>query len=601
MTEVEQDHRPVIGGKLVYTSHSASTRAAGCETSYFFRYNQGIPDPPGAAALKGTAGHKRMEHHLLTGEEVLGPLESAGRKWIPLPLRNPGSSEIVRPGLTVEGKVDGILDGDGVPFRGGMDLLNERNDAHATGLAVVTDWKFKSEIACSGGVGHDEWKCEKCKAFRDGLINPDNDEGRQMLAYSETYFRMRPDARAVVARHVHFGTRRKEAGMWEALVTREYAAKAWVYIVEKYVKPLHRIAAATSPEQLEQNTENCYRWHKPCVYMADHCPIDPVELMLLERPSREKGPMGPKENNMGLLSNMMSGLDSPTEALPPVAAPEPSKLSTPPPPPFCGVCGEAQTFANTIRNGEIVTHVKCPKAAAPSPSRILDIGAAYKLPDGSVGRLELLEGSNAQVLTSPTERVTLPIKFLGEMVSPAVALVQAPDAPLKPPSAESTPEAAPIAASEPEAPKRGRGRPKKAEPTAPDADKQGDQLVSEARPEGRKVVADSEPNRTKAEGAAIGVHLYFTGAPLGVATSSLFAYTEQLERKILEKFQEGKVPDIRLARAEQLGFGRWKAVLGQVAKENPPPGGHYLVGQEEKELVVAQALIPVASLVVMGR
>jgi hypothetical protein len=395
--------KAVIGGKLQYTSVSAIDRFAGCDTNYFFRYVEGIPDPAGPAAQRGTEGHKRIEHYLLTGENVLGPIERAGKEHIPAPIPVGG------PGLSVELKVDGVLDANGVPLKGGMDLLNERDllDEHGNpggDIAVLTDWKFKSEIGTT----------------EENLRDPHHSDGRQMLGYAETYFRLRPKALRVWLRHVHFGTKKRESGMWQVLVERSYVAMKWWVVANTYVARIPAVAAAKGPGETSVSgprTGQCFKFFKACVYI-DRCPVGGVDLMLMS--DRDDEPSNSKESPMGLLSSKMSSLTSTT---PPPAPPAVPAVTTPAPAPAAPT---GPIYAATTSNPPLV--------------RMLDLGAAYQLPGGRQGRLEQVEGQKAQFLVSPTERVIVELKDVGLQTAPAVALVQAPDAPLVPPAAPVNPE-----------------------------------------------------------------------------------------------------------------------------------------------------------------
>jgi hypothetical protein len=557
--------KAVIGGKLQYTSVSAIDRLAGCDTSYFFRYVEGIPDPAGPAAQRGTEGHKRIEHYLLTGEEVLGPIERAGLQHIPAPIPVGG------PGLSVELKVDGVLDANGVPLKGGMDLLNERDllDEHGApggNIAVLTDWKFKSEIGTT----------------EENLRDPHHSDGRQMLGYAETYFRLRPKALRVWLRHVHFGTKKRESGTWKVLVERAEVRMKWQLVADTYVSRMHAVAAAKGPGETSVSgprTGQCFKFFKACVYI-DRCPVGGVDLMLMS--DRDDEPSNSKESPMGLLSSKMSSLTSTT---PPPAPPAVPAVTTPAPAPAVPT---GPVYAATTSNPPLV--------------RMLDLGAAYQLPGGRQGRLEQVEGQKAQFLVSPTERVIVELKDVGLQTAPAVALVQAPDAPLVPPEAITPPapvEVAPISptteSGSHEVPKRGRGRPKK-EVTIPIPEGQRAEV-------GELLNAETAPTTVSIQNATDGhgVCLYFTGAPLGKVTQSLSAYVAELEKYILTTLGE-KVPDVRMGNPNgPLGYGKWKAVIEQRAREvGLPPPGHYLVGNGEKEQAVAYAIADLAQLAVMG-
>jgi hypothetical protein len=78
-----------------------------------------------------------------------------------------------------------------------------------------------------------------------------------------------------------------------------------------------------------------------------------------------------------------------------------------------------------------------------------------------------------------------------------------------------------------------------------------------------------------------GFELYIGCRPLkGPPAVSLMPYVEALEAAALAeaKAELGlDLEDIRLATGDQLGYGKWKAVLGHMAKDAPPAPGRYTV------------------------
>jgi hypothetical protein len=532
--------RAVVNGAVVYTSVSAINRFAECERSWWFRYVQGLPDPAGKAAQDGTEAHARLAHYLSTGEDVLGPIEKTGAALIPAP----------GPGLLIEHRIDGVLDLGGIPLIGGMDLLDERDR-----VAVLTDWKFKSTPGMDSA---------------DALKSADTGEGRQMLGYAEWYRRSRPEAKSVVLRHVHFATRKPHRAIeYRVEVGLDEVRNSWQRVADSYGNRLRRAARAETPEEVEPNTGYCYRFHKPCPFMAQ-CPLGGTEMMFTSRePSN-------KESKMGLLSSKMSNLPSenPSPAIPATVDRVPAE-----PEPIVGGAVSPEMFEG-----------------------ILEAGAKYSLPNGEQGRFERMVGMNAEFFV-PREggygRISLPLSGVGKQIAEPVGLVLPPDAPLSPPGERVAPEATPA-----DPPKRGRGRPRKTE-SATAAPVQGELTATVPATATATVPAPvlevqvSAPSAPAASGSAI--NLYFAGAPVGVVTSTLHRYVSEIESALLAKFNEAGTVDIRLSRHDALTFGRWKAVLGAFAKENLPPSGHYLIGDEEKESAVAQALVPSAALVVLKR
>jgi hypothetical protein len=92
-------------------------------------------------------------------------------------------------------------------------------------------------------------------------------------------------------------------------------------------------------------------------------------------------------------------------------------------------------------------------------------------------------------------------------------------------------------------------------------------------------------------GSMAGVHLYFGCSPIGVSTQTLGPYVDTLERELITKGQMG-VHDVRVAQDSTFGFNKWKGYLADMARETPPPAGHYIVTgyADERVSVVAETL-----------
>ena len=89
--------------------------------------------------------------------------------------------------------------------------------------------------------------------------------------------------------------------------------------------------------------------------------------------------------------------------------------------------------------------------------------------------------------------------------------------------------------------------------------------------------------------------LYFGCSPVGVETRTLHSFMEALERQALKACAE-KLPDVRMSEKDGLKYGKYKAVLSQLAKENPPAPGHYVVNYGDERIeAVASGLESIAA------
>jgi hypothetical protein len=103
-------------------------------------------------------------------------------------------------------------------------------------------------------------------------------------------------------------------------------------------------------------------------------------------------------------------------------------------------------------------------------------------------------------------------------------------------------------------------------------------------------------------GAVAPIVLYFGGSfPMRHRADTLHVYMEVVQAAVLRevfgaKYNPDEHFDIIAVSDEHpsIKFGKWKALLGAAAKEMLPSltGGHYLVSDEERIRVVANAILP---------
>ncbi len=94
--------------------------------------------------------------------------------------------------------------------------------------------------------------------------------------------------------------------------------------------------------------------------------------------------------------------------------------------------------------------------------------------------------------------------------------------------------------------------------------------------------------------------LYFGGSyPMFARADTLHGFRDLVESAVLrallgEKYQPDMHTDVRAVKHPALEFGKWKAELGHMTKKMSSrlSPGHYLVSNEEKMQVVADALLP---------
>lgn len=116
--------------------------------------------------------------------------------------------------------------------------------------------------------------------------------------------------------------------------------------------------------------------------------------------------------------------------------------------------------------------------------------------------------------------------------------------------------------------------------------------VETQKPKRVRQKAVSITNGQGAEADNEATMLYVDCVPVGGEVRSLNEYANALGEKICASFQV-KLPDIRLANDQQLGYGRWKPLLEALVRSGdiPIPPGHYLVNSSDERQVVIASVI----------
>lgn len=509
--------KAVVDGKLMRVSVSQLQTADSCLRKWFIDKVLGVPRRQKSVGIdRGKQGHKRIEHYLKTGEDVLGPLERKGMAYFPT--RGPDL------GVELEFGVGEVMALD-VPLTGAIDLVNPR------GLPVLhlTDWKFKSSI-------------EKWGVAEEDLVNPRHEAGIQMLGYAVWGMRKFPDAKSIKLTHVTFQTQGVPcAEPVSAEIPVDEVPALWDTVSRRIVPGMHEAATRESLFDVPCNKGACEKYNG-CEYKS-LCWSKGAQIFA----GIKGATMGigsaykpSKVSRVVIEDAVEAAVQVPVQAPPP---PPPVIAEPPPPPPkppaqaatvpFCKTCGVKLTYENSSTNAQGPVHIGC-SGKAPLP-----------------------------IVLPPDAPKSEPKSMLKNEVLVAPAVTAEPI--VAPPVTPPTPRAAAPSQPAPETrPPPRRGRPPK-DPGAPPP----------PPPEKRPV--------------SPGTFLYWKCSPMGVVTQSLQDYVVGLEGRIAEIAQR-PVDDLRGDTSTEFGFGKWKAYLAAVARENPPPAGHYIVDSDERSEVVAVAL-----------
>lgn len=504
--------------RLQYTSVSALQKLRGCPRKYALRYVSKLPDPPGKGAERGTAGHARIKHYGLTGENVLDPLEQLGidKGYIP---RDPMS-----PRFEWEREFSGDVKLRDVPLVGAIDLV-EVSSKDATS-ATITDWKFKKDISRYG-------------AEKEDLIDPSTDEGLQMLGYVAAVSVRYPALIEVAVAHVTFQTE----GRREVVRTAEFVRVAEGR--EKFTKEAEKLVTqaqqviTVDPLTVDPGPNPPCDKYGGCKYRSTCWSPQQKIQQLFKRDDLFKRNTPEKEGNMGFIGKVSLPSSAPVVSATPAPVAPTASVTIPPLP------------ANAL-----------PDVLPPDAPR-----------------------SNPALASKPVTPAA-PKPVVPQNEAQTVAALQA----------SITPTVVTSPPAEAEKPKRGRPRKMNIVDAAP-----APAVVEPvAKVEAKAEVITHTPPAAAEEPAEAGLFLYFGCSPVGVPTSTLHAYVNEIDKEVRASAQLKSV-DLRADGSNEYGFGKWRGYLAAIALQHLPEPGHYVITSgDERVSVVAEALISKASLVVIG-
>lgn len=530
----------VDGGELRYVSPSAVKRFERCARAWAFRYVDRLPEgPPTKAQRLGVEAHSRIEYYLKTGEQVLGELERPMAPWIPAPPAR--SPLLVVEVLAARGTGAPLVSG--VPLVTRVDCLNNTGtyvdpdeEVHAQEEPEVLDWKFSSDPR--------KWGMTPRRIADDLAMAT---YGLWAVKYlAKAYPRVRLS-------HVYSSTKKRDAFKVTSVVPVERLTER-LRAVTPMVEEM-KGAAGSAPNDLAPNFDACNDYGRVCPFMK-HCQRPPGGLV--------RSIFGDSDYDGG--GDDMGLLDALTDSVAPEVA---SRLA------FL----EEQEKREAPRNyyADVV--------------RVRGYGYGSPVVAGELAALCGAEKGAALAGSGRLARVTVSTvadldQLLAELEKRGAA-VSPPDAPeqvlsrgadpVEPSLAASLPEparsrAAEVASGAAEAPKRGRGRPKKEDV----------QIVAQSgtttAPAGALVGAPSP-----------GIELWVDCLPvLGDAPQCLDGYVREVCDALAGAWG---APHVLLGGKDTpLAYAGWEGALELAVRERPPAPGRYLIlgarGDRVREAVV---------------
>jgi hypothetical protein len=595
----------IENGRLVRVSVSQIRSFLDCELKWWLDKRAKLErKPPSKGQVMGDQAHKRIEHYLLTGEDVRGPLERAGAAMLePFVAHAPfnGGALMVEAALSDPT----IYTPGGVEIVGYADLILPPGYLHPG--PVVIDHKFKKDL---------EAYAEKPEQLR---------EDEQAIVYSEWCFRRWPGTKSVLfAHHNHQTQGPRVAYPVQVVLEREYVLDRFEKICSLIDGPMTRTAASVSSEDVRFAREETCSKFGGCDFLLS-CPNAPARRFArIVSPSVPRSVIYAKEDpKMGLVDAVRKQMQLNTPTNTP-AAPSPTPAAPSPTP-----------------------AAPSPTPAAPSPALVrvpiaqATPGGLYLLPSGSVARLEVITptGAFASKPDGSPVRLDLTVEVI-DMSHDNVSRAQFGLAPLGAPAAPSPEPAkrrmlivdAPTATSD----EPGAGS-AVAPPDQPPAARNPEDLASRVaalsaststapadapkrrgRPpgSGKKASASTNPASTltpitaptltsSAESVAgAALPAFFSGLVLCVdctpnaGARDLTGYVADLAASVA---RSANVPDVRFAPKDNpLAFSAWRGALAAAARESPPTGLCAIYSSDLSEPVI-DALAGIASLVIRGR
>lgn len=560
------------------------TQPAGCPRRWWFRYVAGRPEPETKAKGKGKDFHTSIEYYLKTGEDVLSPEVRAGKHLI-----RRGDQQHIE--VQVPDEVFHLkLDFAGVYLSGRIDLL-DCGTIHLDGegtevsedVIEVLDWKTTSSIAAYG------------KSGAALLTDP------QMVGYGLAVLNADRHADRVRLSHVYFQTRGQKLAAKRTIVATRDHLEGEHRRLTAVVNDMRAIAQISDVSEVPKNLLACSAYGG-CPH-ASYCPKTEAERlkniwrtpMSLRRatpapqtqvtPAQQPAPAAPSEQAVHMAPVQPAATHRPVRAE--VAAKLREEIERSDDEEGCADCGEELTIRNVSRLVDgTIRHIGCKGAAAqvaPPDQPVITLAQSFEpVPPESIQTLPPQARELAAQNVEPRREV-----------------------------AKSEAQA-----SASEAPRRGRGRPRKTVGPEPQPGS-----LPAVEPEQRVAVQEVEQQRTDIrpapqahESADPDPQLPANPVPENtilivdalVETCELVydlgpevdALAEQLAR-------QHNAADLRCAPSDSpLSFGKWKGALAAVLRAEFTPRtslcGLRCLGDEVRE-VAAQAIASKFTTVIWGR
>lgn len=572
----EQKRGPVIDGRIQHLSVSTIAKfnpaEEGCKLRFWYKYVQGRQEPAQTWHEVGNQVDAQLEHYLLTGEDVLGKIARAGKELLPAP----GAELLLQWGLNdkprpkgVDGKwknffppEQSLVFAAGIPLVGFADLFNGREEH----LVPKDDYGLEVELKFEANTP-EVVDFKTSKSFIYAKKGAELIESTQMNGYGVFLGAIVPDAVAVRLSHnVFLSEGSPKAIKRSVLVSMQQVRDRWRAVVDPIAEDMKSVAATKREQDVVGNLEACRSFggcpHQGyCHQYKSQSKLGRLKMGLL------KGRQTPAPN--GVAVAVPNGVPA-AAALAPVNT---TPWISPP----------VQTAPVVAQAPAVPGFIPAEQALQGQQYIVNNVPAMFL--SAAQGKLSFLPVVNGNVGGTPilVEYGTMVFPLPSQAAAPQVVAATAPapiaprverDAGAPPPVVLAPPPmlAPPVATAAAEAPAPAkRGRKLKVE-----------------------VVPSAAPVAPAAAAVATGVQLYVNAVPNGPFID-LAGYVAEAALALQEQFG---VVDIRAAGNDSpLAYFRWRGMLAQVVKEDPPPPGSYVAFTHGSELleIAVEALAPICA------
>lgn len=600
----EPKHRTVVEGKIRHLSVSAiqmfdtASSDAGCEMHWWFKYVQGRKEPERAWHEEGNAVDQQVTHYLATGEDVLGRVARPGIPFLPAPGRDLllqwGLDDRPRP-VDAEGNTlnyfppeQSLVRAAGIPLIGFSDIINGREEY----LVPIDEYGEHVELRHEPNVV-EVADIKTAKTFRYTKKHNELGHNPQMLGYGKFVAQIVPQATHVRLSHNALVKEGVPKAIKRSVLLPVSEVHARWSAVELVAERMKVVAATQRAEDVPGNLSACESFggcpHKPyCHHHRSQNPIKRVKMGLLKNRTTPapNGAPPPAAPNGASNTPWIPPQPPPQQAFAPPAQHVPVAPAQTMPPPV----PQPQVVApHTAPSGQWIKAVKATqgqKYIIP-PMNALTMylastnGQQSFLPitNGQAGGTPILVGYEYDVFELLPFEPTQPVAPAPQQAAPPPPPAPAPQVAREP---SAPPPPPPLAA-------QSQIHPPPHAPVPPPPPGAPAKKQRKLKPQDLSTTPD-----VPTAPAASGFALYVNAIPNGPHTD-LSGYVAEAAQALQEQFG---VIDIRIASNDSpLGFARWRGLLAQVAKQDPPPPGTYVAFTRGNELteIVVEALSPLCA------